>query len=165
MPDNFPTTSDFTAQFPEMYRAAYAAAYRISGSSEVAEDAASEAIYRAGIRWKHVSNYSVPWVIRVATNLVIDERRRARRAMPFSRAADLVAHDTEPDLDLLAALRRLPRGQREVIILRYLGTCTTVETAAALGIAVGTVKSQTSRAVTTLRSLLAPASVSEGSND
>ena len=53
--------------------------------------------------------------------------------------------------DVVAALARLPRGQRAVVVLRYYEDLTEAQTAAALGITVGTVKSQTSRALRNLR--------------
>ena len=52
---------------------------------------------------------------------------------------------------LVAAVRSLPVRQRAVIALRYLDDLSEIETAAALGCAVGTVKSQTAKALATLR--------------
>ena len=49
----------------------------------------------------------------------------------------------------------LPRGQREVLVLRYYEQLTERETAAALGISVGTVKSQANKATASLRGLIA----------
>ena len=53
--------------------------------------------------------------------------------------------------DVVAALGRLPRGQRAVVVLRFYEDLTEAQTAAALGITVGTVKSQTARALKALR--------------
>ena len=53
--------------------------------------------------------------------------------------------------DLWAALGRLPRGQRAVVVLRYFEDLTEADTARLLGCSVGTVKSQTARAFTRLR--------------
>jgi RNA polymerase sigma factor (sigma-70 family) len=55
---------------------------------------------------------------------------------------------------LVRALRKLPAGQREVLACRYLLDATVSETAAALGIAEGTVKSAASRGLEQLRLLL-----------
>ena len=55
---------------------------------------------------------------------------------------------------LVRVLRRLPAVQREVLVFRYLLDATVAETAAALGIAEGTVKSAASRGLDQLRMLL-----------
>ena len=66
-----------------------------------------------------------------------------------------VAADATADYDereqLWRALQRLPRGQRAVIVLRYFDDLSEQETATALGISVGTVKSQSSKALAALR--------------
>lgn len=59
--------------------------------------------------------------------------------------------DTDGRNDLLAALDGLPRGQRAVVVLRYFEDLTEAQAAGVLGISVGTVKSQCSRALTALR--------------
>ena len=49
-------------------------------------------------------------------------------------------------------METLPRKQRAAIVLRYYEELSEAETAAVLGVSVGTVKSQTSRALASLRS-------------
>ena len=64
--------------------------------------------------------------------------------------------DLEPDrLDLLAALRRLPAAQREVIGLHHLADLPVAEVAETLGVPVGTVKARLSRGRAALAHLLA----------
>ena len=63
-----------------------------------------------------------------------------------------VEADDADDRDLVwTALQRLPRRQRAVVVLRYYEDLTEAETANLLGITVGTVKSQASKALSSLR--------------
>jgi RNA polymerase sigma factor (sigma-70 family) len=59
--------------------------------------------------------------------------------------------------DIMAALRRLPKRQRAVIVLRYFEDRPDNEIATILGVAQGTVRSQTHKALASLRSTLAEA--------
>jgi RNA polymerase sigma factor (sigma-70 family) len=67
---------------------------------------------------------------------------------------DVVHHDADwgDRQDTLTALASLPRGQRAVLVLRFYEDLTEAQTAEVLGVSVGTVKSQTSRALSALRS-------------
>ena len=56
--------------------------------------------------------------------------------------------------EVIAALRRLPRRQREVLVLRYWGRLSEAEIARTLGVSTGTVKSTASRALDVLESML-----------
>jgi RNA polymerase sigma factor (sigma-70 family) len=74
---------------------------------------------------------------------------------------------TEPwvDPDLVTAIRRLPPGQREVLVLVALGELTPTETAEVLGKAASTVRGQLSRARVALRLALGEAPSPEGHDD
>jgi RNA polymerase sigma-70 factor (sigma-E family) len=61
---------------------------------------------------------------------------------------------TEQNQELMAQLRRLPRRQREVLVLRYWAHLTEAEIAETLGISVGTVKSSASRGLDALEATL-----------
>ncbi len=144
---------DFEEAYEPMRRAAYRAAYRLLGRRTVAEDIAGEALARAYSRWPSVSTHAEPWVVTVATNLALDiARQRARAARRGTELVDPQPVDqVETRLDLQAALLALPRRQREVVALRFLGDFSEQATATALGLSVGTVKSHASRGLSRLR--------------
>jgi RNA polymerase sigma factor (sigma-70 family) len=143
----------FADAFDRLFRVAYRAAFKLLGSREDAEDMAIEALARASLRWKKLQPEPDPWVTTVAVNLAIDLWRRKRRADSHARKVELPTARgfDERRLDLLAGLLRLPRKQRETIVLRFFADLTEVETAASLGVSVGTVKQHTARALARLR--------------
>ena len=143
----------FEEAYDAMCSSAYRAAYRLLGQRTVAEDVAGEALARAYSRWSSVSGHAEAWVITVATNLALDiGRQRARAASRGRQVIDEQPIDqVETRLDLQAALRALPRRQRQVVALRFLGDFSEQATAAALGLSVGTVKSHASRGLSRLR--------------
>ena len=127
-----------------------------TGDRQLAEDLVAEAFTRAWMSWQKVSRHPVPsaWVVRTALNIRVSWWRRSRRETELDDAYEAVdATAGHPGLDpaLLAALRRLPQRQREVIVLRVFLDLDTAATAKALGMAPGTVTAHLSRAVTTLR--------------
>jgi RNA polymerase sigma factor (sigma-70 family) len=146
--------SEFEARYDALLRLGYRAAYRLLGERAAAEDAASEALARAYSRWGSVRGHAEPWVVRVATNLALDAGRARARA---TSSRWTLVEDVRPDahvdlrLDLQHALRSLPRRQREVVVLRYLGDFTEQATADALGLDIGTVKTHASRGLARLR--------------
>ena len=150
------TTSDayeFTTAYSDLRTAAYRAAYRLLGDRAAAEDVSAEALTRAYVRWDSVAGHALPWVIRVASNLALDLGRRRAREAVRRQPIDAAAQGThmEARLDLQQAIASLPRRQREVVVLRFLGDLSEQATADALGIDAGTVKSHTSRGLSRLR--------------
>jgi RNA polymerase sigma factor (sigma-70 family) len=133
-----------------------------------AEDATAEAFARAFVGWRTVSTHPNPraWVLRVAWNYY----RSSWRAWEGRWVAGPPATPTPPaeswvDPDLVAAIRRLPQGQREVLVLVALGELTPTEIGEVLGKAAGTVRGQLSRARVALRQALGEASNPEGHDD
>ena len=109
-----------------------------------------------------------PWLLRIVANEGRNRRRAAARRVGLAeRAATVEPRDAtagSPEADviaaetrttLLAALARLRDEDREVIGARYLLDLSEAETAEALGLPAGTVKSRTSRALGRLRVVLA----------
>ncbi len=125
------------------------------GDEELAFDAADEAMSRALERWAEVRTYANPegWVYRTGLNWARSWLRRRRRGA----VKDLLVAspdrtvDRTVDTDLVAALDRLPDKQRSVVVLRFYRDWTTEQTAEALDIAPGTVKSRLNRALTRLQ--------------
>jgi RNA polymerase sigma-70 factor (ECF subfamily) len=122
-----------------------------------AEDATAEAFARALAHWDTVASHPNPkaWVLRVAWN----HHRSSWRRWEARWSVDQQEPSPQPaeswvDPDLVAAIRGLPRGQREVIVLVALGELTPTEIAGVLGRAVGTVRSQLFRARMALRQVL-----------
>jgi RNA polymerase sigma-70 factor (sigma-E family) len=128
-------------------------AYLLTGSHQDAEDLVQTALLKAVPRWGRVREHE-PYVRRILVHESVSRWRRRRwRETSTDRLPELAAGSTDLDarLVLRQALARLAPRQRAVIVLRYFDDLTEVQTADALGISVGTVKSQTSRALAALR--------------
>ena len=110
--------------------------------------------------WPTVRRHPAPraWIVRTALNTRVSWWRRRRREVGLAAVPDDPVDAEGPELDpgLLAVLRGLPRRQREVVLLRVFLDLDTRSTAAALGIAEGTVSAHLSRAVATVRAHLVP---------
>jgi RNA polymerase sigma-70 factor (sigma-E family) len=147
-----PVARSFELAFDGLYRLAYKVAFRIVGDRPEAEDIAQEALARASLRWPRLHEQPEGWVSRVASNLAIDRYRRRRREPRVPVGPIGVVDDLVTDrADLVAALRRLPRRQREVVVMRYLADLSEADVAASLGCSVGTVKTHASRGLAALR--------------
>jgi RNA polymerase sigma-70 factor (sigma-E family) len=143
---------EFEAEFDRLYRRAYGVAYVVLGDRAEAEDVAQEALARAYVRWRKVSEYAGPWVVRVAGNLAIDRIRRRER-VPGPPTLDVEAPNGDR-VDLQRALCALPRRQRDVVVLRYLADLPEREVAMILGCSAGSVKTHASRGLAALRRAL-----------
>jgi RNA polymerase sigma-70 factor (sigma-E family) len=151
----------FDDRFDELAAIAYRVAYRLLGEREEASDVAQEALSRAYARWRTVGGYCEPWVARVAGNLAISRWRRRRPTLPITDS-HVVSTADPADIaleryGLVQTLRRLPRRQREVVVLRYLADLSERDVARVLKTSTGSVKQHAHRALARLRTELAPA--------
>jgi RNA polymerase sigma factor (sigma-70 family) len=141
-------------------------AYVLAGSAADAEEAALDGFvkaYRALGRFRRGAPLR-PWLLRIVANEARNRRRSAARrerlalraaaedrpgdAVPSPEAALLAREERER---LLAAVERLADDHRDAVACRYLLGLSETETAAALGIRPGTVKSRLARALERLR--------------
>jgi RNA polymerase sigma-70 factor (sigma-E family) len=147
--------TSFDDQFEELHRVAYRVGFRLLGRHEMAQDVAQEALTRAFVHWWRVARHPDPaaWVAKVAANLAADVWRRRSTPVPPPQPVDTTAHErlVELRVELHEALRRLPRRQREVIVLRFLADLPERAVAAALGCSAGSAKQHASRALAALR--------------
>ena len=157
------------AEFAEFFAASWDPCLRAvaatTGNMTLAEDQTAEAFARAWASWRKVSLHPAPraWVVRAALNAGASwwHRRSKETALISADIPVAGGEGTGLDTALLTALRRLPPRQREVIALRVFLDLDIDTTARHLGIAPGTVRAHLSRAMTALRSELAPALIRE----
>lgn len=131
-------------------------AYLLTGSHQDAEDLVQTALLKAVPRWARVREHE-PYVRRILVHESVTRWRRRRwRETSTERLPELPARASDVDdrLVLRQALARLAPRQRAVIVLRYFDDLTEAQTADALGISVGTVKSQSRDALARLRALV-----------
>jgi RNA polymerase sigma-70 factor (sigma-E family) len=159
--------ADFTefAQFRQ--RHLMRTAYLLCGDKQTAQDLTQTALLNLCRAWHRVRRVDGvdAYAHRVLINAYLAVQRKATRERKAlwdkaweapAESASSTAPDrtTELRLSLLAALDRLPPKARAVVVLRYWEDLSVEATAAALGCSPGNVKSQSSRALARLRTLL-----------
>jgi RNA polymerase sigma factor (sigma-70 family) len=131
----------YEREFPSVFRAAFL----LCGDRSAAEDAAQEAFARALVRWRRLEGQ--PWAAGWVMTTAMNSARRAMRKRPMPHEdARSTAIDHDAGLDVRAAIGRLPARQQEAVALYYLLDLSVDDTAAAMGVAGGTVKAHLSRA-------------------
>jgi RNA polymerase sigma-70 factor (sigma-E family) len=133
--------------------------HALTGNPHDASDLVQDALERVGVRWSsidHDRGTADAYVRRAMLNARTSRWRRRRRETLVAEIPDTVVHtrDRLDDQPLWIALQTLPPRQRAVIVLRYYEDLSEAEIAGTLGISAGTVKSQASRAMATLRQQL-----------
>ena len=130
-------------------------AYLLTGDHHLAQDLVQAALLQAAKHWGRIHTSPEAYVRRAMYHQNISWWRRRKVA-----EAPLSFHDgaaaapyTDLRLTLDQALARLTPKQRTVLVLRFYEDLTEVETARALGISAGTVKSTSRQALARLRAL------------
>ena len=130
-------------------------AYLLTGDHHLAEDLVQAALVQAAKHWERIETSPEAYVRRTMYHQNISwwRRRRLAESPLGSYDAPVPAADPTLRLTLEQALRRLTPRQRTVLVLRYFEDLTEVQTAAALGISSGAVKSMSRQALRRLRDL------------
>jgi RNA polymerase sigma-70 factor (ECF subfamily) len=147
-------------------QAVFRLAYLFLGDADDAEDISQETFihaYRALKRFDPARPFR-PWLMRITTNLCRNWHRSVRRywvalqnLMNTESRPGSTFEQAEHNVDmenLWKAINHLPLTDRQVIYLRYFLECSEMETAEVLGIALGTVKSRSHRALERMRTVL-----------
>jgi RNA polymerase sigma-70 factor (sigma-E family) len=159
-PGRRPTAESFEAFVAVRGDALWRTAWLLTGDRHLAEDLVQTALVKAWPKWDRVGSDGFEAYVRriLVTTYIAWWRRRWNGEQPTSSLPETTIGDESEAAvrrhDLMAALARLPRGQRAVVVLRWLEDLSEAQTADQLGCSVGTVKSQASRAMTTLRTVL-----------
>jgi len=169
-PGRSPGATDAATGVTALYEAHASGLIRLAvimlGDRQVAEDVVQDAFFGLYRNWGGLSDpdkalayvrSSVLNNCRAALRRQIRRERRDRAAAsdagPCESAEALVLLDEE-HREVLLAVRRLPDRQREALVLRFYFGLSDEETAAAMGISRGTVKSSSSRALASLGRML-----------
>jgi RNA polymerase sigma-70 factor (ECF subfamily) len=148
--------------------AVFRLAYLLLGEADEAQDVAQEAFIRAlhALDRFDPDRPLRPWLLRIAANLARNRRRAAGRYVAalkrwLQREPELIGpgpqetHAQQQEAQTLwQAVRRLGQADQEIIYLRYFMELSVAETAEAIGVAPGTVKSRLSRAMERLRQVI-----------
>ncbi|MDX6209993.1 MAG: hypothetical protein QOE24_2384 [Frankiales bacterium] len=132
----------------------------LTGDHGHAEDLVQTALERTARRWTRLDGAPEAYARVVLARLATDRWRRLRSrvgevsgAPPERTHGDFVGQVVVRQA-LIGAMLQLTPSQRAVLVLRFFDDLSEAQTAAALGVSAGTVKSTTSRATARLRALL-----------
>ncbi len=144
-------------------------AYLLCGDWDRASDHVQEGLIRVYVAWPRLTRHGgeLAYARKAVVSAFLDSRRRrSSTERPTDDHADRasaedVAAAVADRAALMAALARLPTRQRACVVLRYFEELDVRETAVALGCSEGTVKSQTARALASLRGMFEDAARDE----
>ena len=139
--------------------------WALTGDRQLGEDVAQISLDRLWRHWSRIAAKGDPWAYAQRIVLSVAASWRVRRSSSETPMADVpegrspsngAADDVANRLLVARWLRGLPRGQREVVVLRFVLDLSVDQTAEIMKCAPNTVKSQTSKAIANLRSRTLP---------
>ena len=145
-----------TVRLPRLHRTAYL----LCADAFQADDIVQATLTALYVDWKRAvgADNLDGYVHRILVRRYLDERRRRWSSVLLGDRVPELPAAAHPDVEerdtLVTALRALPKGQRAVVVLRFLVDLSIEATAEALGCSTGNVKSQCSRGLATLREVL-----------
>ena len=153
---------EFHAFFERHYAELSRLAHLLTGEADAADDLAADALLALWHRWDRVraADHPAAYARGVVANLARTRirsavRERRRVALFWSQREEKAENpDVASVVDVQEALRGLPFRKRACVVLRHAFDLSEKDTALALGISVGTVKSQTSKGMAELQRLL-----------
>jgi RNA polymerase sigma-70 factor (sigma-E family) len=156
---------DFSEYFAARVQRFRRVAFALCGDWHSAEDLVQAMFVQLYRRWRRVRPGTVDaYARRILLNAFLAGRRTAGRERVTSAPPDRATpagHDSHDRVDLERALAGLTPRQRAMVVLRFLEDLPVAEVAALLGVAEGTVKSQTARGIEALRAALPAATTEE----
>ncbi|MFE0474425.1 SigE family RNA polymerase sigma factor [Streptomyces sp. NPDC058947] len=155
-------SAEFHAFFERHYAELSRLAHLLTGEPDTADDLAADALLALWHRWDRVraADHPAAYARGVVANLARTRirsavRERRRVALFWSQREENTENPDVPGVvDVQEALRRLPFRKRACVVLRHAFDLSEKDTALALGVSVGTVKSQTSKGMAELQRLL-----------
>lgn len=160
--DSASVAEEFSEYVAARQKALVRTAYLLTGDHHAAEDLVQASLARVYLAWNRITDKGSidAYVRRTMINEHTSWWRRAwrKRESSTDTLPETASQHDDPDPterdEVWALVNTLPPRQRAAVVLRYYEDLTEAETAAALGCSVGNVKSQTSRALATLRNRL-----------
>jgi RNA polymerase sigma-70 factor (ECF subfamily) len=148
--------TDYAAFFRAEFAAVTRTAYLVLHDRDAAEDVAQDAFTQLYLHWAKVSGYERPdaWVRRIAVRMAVRAASRQRFLGSLLGRLEAPRAESGSDLDLAAAMRRLPPQQRAAVALHYYEDRPLAEVAQILNCSHATAKVHVFKARRRLASLL-----------
>jgi RNA polymerase sigma-70 factor (sigma-E family) len=169
-----PTDEEFAELVHACWASLYRTAYLMLGDAAEAEDLVQTALAKTYASWRRVRSidaapgYARTTLVNTAASWFRKKGWRNERpteVLPEAASTSHLESDLSDRRTVMNALGTLPPRQRAVVVLRYYDDLSVAQVAHALGITEGTVKSQTSEALSKLRALLGDSVIPAGANN